>query len=270
MLLLSKMNKEIFVKDIKIIENSRTRTDQSDVSLLMRDIKQHGLLHPIGVYPDGEKYILLYGSRRLQAFKKLAIDKIPALVMEKPTEQNLLLINTSENLQREDLKPHEVGRICIILQKQGLNTKEIATRLGIVEGRVKDCMRIMKEVPQEMLKDIQNVTNSRNAEGKLSVTTVGTILNLRTSPSNKVKLLKTAKAQGMTIGDVQKFSNVFRAGGDFNEAVRSSKNCQIRQVKISLKKKQADAFLKKENTNLEAYVFDVLKGQKKPNPSIMF
>jgi hypothetical protein len=131
------MIKEINVKNIDVIQNSRARTDLSDVSLLMKDIKQNGLLHPIGVYEEKSRYVLLFGSRRLSAFKKLGYDKILANIMDKPTAQELLLINTSENLHREDLKPHELGRICLILNKQGLNKKEIATRLGLTGGDVR-------------------------------------------------------------------------------------------------------------------------------------
>lgn len=271
MLLLSKMiSKEIPVKDIKIIENSRTRTDESDVSFLMRDIKQHGLLHPIGVYADGEKYILLFGSRRLKAFQKLGFDKIPAQIMEKLSEQDLLLVNSSENLHREDLKPHEVGRICIILQKQGLNYKEIATRLGLTEGRVRDCMSILREVPKELLKDIQNVTNTRNVEGKLSVTTVGSVLGMRTSNANKIKLLKYAKTEGISNADVRKIGDNLRDNRDFDEAVNDSKNSQTKHIHITLKKKQASAFFKSQKITLQSYAYEVLKGQRKPNTSILF
>ena len=101
------MIKEISVNHIDIVENSRTRTDKSDVSLLMKDIKQNGLLHPIGVYENKDRYVLLFGSRRLMACKKLGYDKILASIMNKPSQEELLLINTSENLHREDLKPHE-------------------------------------------------------------------------------------------------------------------------------------------------------------------
>jgi ParB/RepB/Spo0J family partition protein len=261
--------KEISVKDISIVQNSRTRTDKSDISLLMKDIKQNGLLHPIGVYEKDSKYLLLYGSRRLMAYKKLGYTKISANILDEPTEQELLFINTSENLHREDLKPHELGRICLILNKQGLNKKEIATRLGLTEGKVFDVIRIIQNVPRDLMDDIQNVKNTRNIAGKLATNTVSQILNVRTKPQNQVKLMKFAKVNSLTGCDIKTFDGMFRQGKDFEGALKEIKNTATKSLTISLKKKQSEVFFKKEGITFSGYVLEVLKGQRKPNTGIL-
>ncbi|KKK91699.1 hypothetical protein LCGC14_2710300, partial [marine sediment metagenome] len=73
--------KELEISKIKTLENIRTRIDESDLTGLMQDIKQHGLLHAIGVWKEGEKYILAFGNRRLECCKKLGWSKIPYKIL---------------------------------------------------------------------------------------------------------------------------------------------------------------------------------------------
>lgn len=264
------MIKDIPVKDITIIENSRLRTDNSDVSLLMKDIKAHGLFHPIGVYETKDNsYVLLYGSRRLMAYKKLGYTTIPASILSKPSDDEMIVINSSENIHRENLKPHELGRVCLILKKQGLNNQEIGTRLGLSRTKIEDCLKIIQLVPEKFFSSIENISNRRNTEGKLGTNVVSAILNLRTSKANTLKCLEYAKSNVISKADISKLGEMLSQGRTYESAMQNLKNLRSFSFAIGFKKKEVEQFLKREKLTLTRYVMEVLRGQRKPNTSVL-
>ena len=63
---------EIPIKEIKILDNIRQIIKEQEMPYLMQSIKENGLLQPIGVKADKVGYTLIWGFRRLMAYKKLA------------------------------------------------------------------------------------------------------------------------------------------------------------------------------------------------------
>ena len=61
---------KILLKNIKHIENSRLR-DLNEVSDLMQDIEQRGLLQPIAIRMSDNA--LIFGNRRVKAYEKLGL-----------------------------------------------------------------------------------------------------------------------------------------------------------------------------------------------------
>ncbi|MBQ1691897.1 MAG: ParB/RepB/Spo0J family partition protein, partial [Erysipelotrichaceae bacterium] len=104
------MKKEIVrIKLNKIIPNkNQPRLDFYDDSIkgLAESIKQNGLLQPVTVRKNGDKYELIAGERRYRASLLNGASDIEAIIMESSDEEsaNLALI---ENLQREDLNAIE-------------------------------------------------------------------------------------------------------------------------------------------------------------------
>src|SRR4051794_12057388 len=74
-------------------ENPRTAFRQEELELLQESIRQFGVQVPIAVYKSGSGYVLIDGERRWRCASKLNMKTIPALVQEKPTDlENLLLM----------------------------------------------------------------------------------------------------------------------------------------------------------------------------------
>ena len=57
----------------------RTRRDLGDVAALAASIKEHGLIHPVVITPNGE---LIAGERRFEAFRLLGRSEIPTRVLD--------------------------------------------------------------------------------------------------------------------------------------------------------------------------------------------
>ena len=80
--------------------------DDEEMEQLVRSIDNNGVLNPIIVRPNGERYELIAGHRRRHACRTLGIKTIPAIVRELSREEAIVEMVDS-NLQREHILPSE-------------------------------------------------------------------------------------------------------------------------------------------------------------------
>lgn len=78
------------------------RKQIGDVTDLAASIKANGLLSPLSVVPNGERYRVIAGHRRLAACKQAGIRAVPCFVLQLGPLQQLEAMVT-ENCQREQL-----------------------------------------------------------------------------------------------------------------------------------------------------------------------
>ncbi|MBA4417823.1 MAG: hypothetical protein C0392_07925 [Syntrophus sp. (in: bacteria)] len=72
----------------------------------MESINNRGVLEPVLVTQKDDKYLLLCGERRYLAAQNLSHESIPARIVNAVTQKDeILAIQITENLQREDLNP---------------------------------------------------------------------------------------------------------------------------------------------------------------------
>ena len=96
---------EFAVDQIKI--GDRHRKDLGDIGTLAGSIKDLGLLQPIGITAAGE---LIFGRRRLEAYRQLGRKKIPARILDLD-DTDRLLAEHDENTERKDFTPTEAVAI---------------------------------------------------------------------------------------------------------------------------------------------------------------
>ena len=134
----------------------RVHFDDAEINGLSHSIKEHGVLQPILVVQDGDRYKVIAGERRLRAAKLAGIDRIPARVLstnDKATHE----IALRENLDRVDLHPIEEGEGYLSLLEAQLYTshESIATAFGKPKSRITECIgytRIPEVTKQELLR----------------------------------------------------------------------------------------------------------------------
>ena len=78
------------------------RNNIGDVTDLAASIKANGLLSPLSVVPNGERYRVIAGHRRLAACKQAGTGAVPCFVLDLDPLQQLEAMVT-ENCQREQL-----------------------------------------------------------------------------------------------------------------------------------------------------------------------
>lgn len=84
----------------------RVGVDDEAFNELVKSIGRVGLINPLVVCPDGDNYVLIAGHRRLDAVRRLGLDKVRCMVREssRPVDAE---ITFAENFCRKDLTPVE-------------------------------------------------------------------------------------------------------------------------------------------------------------------
>lgn len=85
-----------------IVGDGRRPVDETSVKRLAKSIKSIGLQHPITVRSEGGKFALIAGRHRLEAYRLLGEDSIPADVV-KMDKIDAEMWEISENLHRSEL-----------------------------------------------------------------------------------------------------------------------------------------------------------------------
>jgi len=134
--------------------NPRKRFDQDELDKLTASVRQLGILSPILVVADGEKYRIVAGERRYRAAKAAELDEVPVLIREITPEQEFEIMLT-ENIQRKDLDPIEEAQAFQTAVEQGWKQVELAERLGISQAQVANRIRLLK-LPGEVQEDISH------------------------------------------------------------------------------------------------------------------
>ncbi|MFN8526836.1 MAG: ParB/RepB/Spo0J family partition protein [Chloroflexota bacterium] len=122
--------------------NSRRGYDEGKLNELAASIREHGVLQPILVSPDGDRYRVIAGNRRLKASVRAGLESIPALVKTQVDEQKQFLLNLVENVQRVDLSGKERVEAIRLLAASGLGVREISRGTGISPGTISRWLRI--------------------------------------------------------------------------------------------------------------------------------
>lgn len=105
------------------------RKNIGDVTDLAASIKTNGLLTPLSVVPNGERYRVIAGHRRLAACKQAGIGAVPCFVLQLDPLQQLEAMIT-ENCQREQLTLLEEADAIQGMLDLGATTASIAHQLG--------------------------------------------------------------------------------------------------------------------------------------------
>lgn len=113
------------------------RKNIGDVTDLAASIKTNGLLTPLSVVPNGERYRVIAGHRRLAACKQAGIRAVPCFVLHLNPLQQLEAMVT-ENCQREQLTALEEADAIQGMLDLGATTANVAHRLGRSADYVRD------------------------------------------------------------------------------------------------------------------------------------
>lgn len=122
----------------------RVEFDERTLRDLAASIQSDGVLQPIVVRRDQDRYILVVGERRLRACRLAGLPKVPAIVREIESDK-LLEVTLVENIQRENLNPLEVAAaLDRMIADLGLIHEELAERTGMSRTSITNHLRLLK------------------------------------------------------------------------------------------------------------------------------
>lgn len=124
-----------------------------NLTMLAKSIEQDGLLYPLVVTKDGDKYMVLDGKKRLNVIRKLAksnrytrsMTKVPCIVQE--AHQIQPVIERRPTL----LTGPELAHQIILAEQTGISFISIAQRFECELAVVEDCVSLTKLHPELLL-----------------------------------------------------------------------------------------------------------------------
>ena len=133
----------------------RTYFDETALNELAQSIKNFGVIQPITLRKDGDKFEIISGERRYRASKIAGLTSIPAYI-RLVNDQELLEMALVENIQREDLDAIEVALTYQrLLEEIGLTQENLSSRVGKERSTITNSLRLLRLSPE-----IQNAIRS--------------------------------------------------------------------------------------------------------------
>ncbi|TLX77653.1 ParB/RepB/Spo0J family partition protein [Labilibacter sediminis] len=131
----------------KIVANPwqpRSRFDEEKLDELAASIREIGVIQPLTVRKNGNKYQLIAGERRFRASKLVGLEKVPVYVRT-ADDETMLEMALVENIQREDLDPIEIAiSYQRLLDECDLTQESMSERVGKKRSTVTNYLRLLK------------------------------------------------------------------------------------------------------------------------------
>lgn len=183
--------------DISLIDQNvdqpRKHFDPSALKELSESISMHGIIQPIILNKNKDRYLIVAGERRFRAAKMAGLKAVPAVVKEY-SEQQVKEIALLENIQREDLNAIEAARAMKeLLDAYNWTQEELATRLGKSRPAVSNLLRLLTLQP-EVVAMIES--------GKLSPGHARSLVVV-TDPKAQIRLAELATTKKVTVRDLE-------------------------------------------------------------------
>jgi ParB/RepB/Spo0J family partition protein len=202
-------------------DNPRLFFRPEELDTLMASIRRYGIQVPISVYEDGDGYVLIDGERRWRCARKLNIRRIPALVQQKPSPLNNLLLMFNIHALREQWDYLTIANklpdvIRLFSDENGREPKEseLSEITGLTAGQIRRCKFLLdlpakyKTLLQEELslpKHLQKLSEDLFIEMERALKTVqnrvpSAVVNINSARDALIK-----KFQAGTIGNITDF-----------------------------------------------------------------
>ena len=133
--------------DINAIQPSkyqpRTEFDEEALNALVESIKEKGVLQPLLVRKQGDKFELIAGERRWRASKLAGLDKVPVIEKEL-SDKEVLEVALVENLLRENLSAIEEAEGFQRLIDEFAHTQEALSQIvGKSRSHIANTLRLL-------------------------------------------------------------------------------------------------------------------------------
>lgn len=178
----------------------RTYFDEKALNDLAQSIKNLGVIQPITLRKDGDRFEIISGERRFRASKIAGLKSVPAYI-RLVNDQELLEMALVENIQREDLDAIEVALTYQrLLDEIGLTQENLSQRVGKERSTITNSIRLLRLSP-----DVQNAVRS----GEISAGHGRAILSLD-SEELQQKLFQKIIGEGLNVRQAELAANALK------------------------------------------------------------
>lgn len=202
----------------------RTYFDEKALQDLAQSIQNLGVIQPITLRKDGNKFEIISGERRFRASKIAGLETIPAYI-RLVNDQELLEMALVENIQREDLDAIEIALTYQrLLEEIGMTQENLSQRVGKERSTITNSIRLLRLNP-----DVQNAIRS----GEISAGHGRAIISLEDAEKQN-QLFQNILKNNWSVRQAEQQSNLLKSGSATEEKP----------------KKQIPNFFKKAEKNL--------------------
>src|SRR5574341_47899 len=131
-------------------ENPRLIFRTDELQALQDSIKAQGILVPLTVFSDRDKFVLLDGERRWRCATKLGLPQVPAIVQPKPDRLANIMMMFAIHNTRKDWDPlptayklRELEQEFTRRHKRAPNELELAELASIERGEVRRLKKLL-------------------------------------------------------------------------------------------------------------------------------
>ena len=178
----------------------RTYFDEKALNDLAQSIKNLGVIQPVTLRKDGNKFEIISGERRFRASKIAGLETIPSYI-RLVNDQELLEMALVENIQREDLDAIEIALTYQrLLDEIGMTQENLSQRVGKERSTITNYIRLLRLNP-----DVQNSIRS----GEISAGHGRAIISLEDA-ENQELLFKKILQNKLSVRQAEQESNLLK------------------------------------------------------------
>jgi ParB family chromosome partitioning protein len=217
---------DLYVSNVNVRKTLNGEDDETGISDLANDINTNGLINPITVRLNGDKYEIIAGQRRYLAMKLLNRQKISCSVINVNT-QKAEEISLVENVQRNQMTTCD--KVCSysrLFDVYNGDIDKVISAIHITKPTIQKYLKI-RNLPENVLKLLDT-----NNEQKISIDVAVELAKLPNSNFIEVLNKITTLTNNQKIDAIKQFR--LSRTGDINELDEIKENIAILQNNIIL------------------------------------
>lgn len=146
-------NEEMQEIEIDLIDPNtfqpRTHFNEEKLEELAQSIRSNGIIQPLLVRRQGNRFQLVAGERRWRAAQRAGLQRVPAVVRQIP-EDKMLELALIENIQRQELNAiEEAHAYKRLIETLGLTQEAVAQRVGRDRSFITNYLRLLR-LPEDV------------------------------------------------------------------------------------------------------------------------
>lgn len=142
----------------------RQHFDPEKLKELSDSIRSKGIVQPILVRKENNRFVIIAGERRWRAAQQAGLKEVPAILRE-ATGKDAFEIALIENLQRADLNPiEEAEGYKRLIEEHSLTQEEVAQRVGKERSSVANALRLLNlpnDIKEALIEGTLNMGHAR-------------------------------------------------------------------------------------------------------------
>lgn len=174
-------------------EQPRKDFDEESLNELAQSIKENGIITPITVNKQGEKYQIIAGERRYRASKIAGLSSIPAYI-KVVTELQTMEMALIENIQRDDLNAIEIAlSLKALIDETQLSPADLGKKIGKSRETVINYMRLLKLPAEVQIALRKDEISMGHARGIVSVD----------DEAKQIEIVRRIKEENLSVRQVE-------------------------------------------------------------------